>query len=160
MRSARVISPTVVLNVTEKMRIDREEVFGPVLHVKAYRDLDNVIRDLAERPAPLVATWFGKDDATFRSFIDRTRSGGVARNDFALTNIMPGTPFGGVGRSGMGKYHGKHGFDTFSHLRTVGGSDLPVSVAGLLGGPGNTRVAKAVRSGLDGYHRLLRRRLR
>ncbi|HLS25943.1 MAG TPA: aldehyde dehydrogenase family protein [Beutenbergiaceae bacterium] len=160
MRAARIISPTVVLNVTRKMRIDTEEVFGPVLQVKAYKDLDKVIDDLARRPAPLVATWFGKDDADFRSFVARTRSGGVARNDFALSNIMPGTPFGGVGRSGMGRYHGKFGFDTFSHLRTVGGSNLPVSLASLIGGPSNTRLAQAVRTGVDGYQRLLSRRLR
>lgn len=160
MRAARIISPTVVLNVNRKMRIDTEEVFGPVLQVKAYRDLDKVIDDLARRPAPLVATWFGRDDGDFRDFVARTRSGGVARNDFALTNIMPGTPFGGVGRSGMGRYHGKYGFDTFSHLRTVGGSDLPVSLAGLIGGPSHTRLAQTVRAGVDGYQRLLSRRLR
>ncbi|MGC0273908.1 aldehyde dehydrogenase family protein [Pseudactinotalea sp. Z1739] len=160
MRAARLISPTVVLNVTEKMRIDTEEVFGPVLQVQPYRDLGRVLDDLAERPAPLVSTWFGPDDGDFRTFVARTRSGGVARNDFALTNVVPGTPFGGVGASGIGHHHGKFGFDRFSHLRTVGGSNLPVSVARLLGGPGDTRVSQVVRGGLDAYSRVLGRRLR
>ncbi|WP_152665464.1 aldehyde dehydrogenase family protein, partial [Mycobacterium sp. UM_Kg1] len=60
----------------------------------------------------------------------RTRSGGVARNDFAAQMIPSGAPFGGVGRSGMGAYHGKAGFDAFSHYRTVVGSDLPFSLTG------------------------------
>lgn len=160
MRMARLMSPTVVLGVTEQMRIDSEEVFGPVLQVHGYGEVDDVIERLASRPAPLVATWFGRDEATFRTFVARTRSGGVARNDFALSNSFPGTPFGGVGSSGMGRYHGKFGFETFTHLRTVGGSDLPVSIGRLLGGPSDARVLNAVRSGLSGYRSVLARRLR
>lgn len=160
MRAARLVSPTVVLNVTDEMQIDSEEVFGPVLQVKPYRAVDGVIDELAERPAPLVATWYGPDDAAFRSFVARTRSGGVARNDFGLSNLAPGTPFGGVGTSGMGNYHGKFGFDTFSHLRTVAGSNLPVGIADLLGGPTDARMLNAARRGMQGYRRLLARRLR
>lgn len=160
MRMARLLSPTVVLGVTPQMRIATEEVFGPVLQVYGYREVDDVIDRLATRPAPLVATWFGRDDAAFRDFVARTRSGGVARNDFALSNALPGVPFGGVGASGMGKYHGVHGFETFSHLRTVAGSDLPVSLARLLGGPGDNRVLDAVRNGLGAYRSVLGRRLR
>jgi acyl-CoA reductase-like NAD-dependent aldehyde dehydrogenase len=59
--------------------------------------------------------WYGPDDADFRNFVRNTRSGGVARNDFAAHMIPSAAPFGGVGRSGMGAYHGKAGFDTFSH---------------------------------------------
>ncbi len=160
MRTARIASPTVVLGVTPEMRIDSEEVFGPVLQVKPYNDIREVIDDLAGRPAPLVASWYGDDDAAFRSFVARTRSGGVARNDFGLSTAAPGAPFGGVGTSGIGNYHGKYGFDTFSHLRTVAGSNLPVSLARVLGGPSDARMVSAMRRGAAGYRSLLARRLR
>jgi coniferyl-aldehyde dehydrogenase len=77
-----------------------------------------------------VAYWFGPDDRDFRAFVRRTRSGGVARNEFAAQMIPSAAPFGGVGRSGMGAYYGKAGFDTFSHYRSVVGSDLPFSITG------------------------------
>jgi coniferyl-aldehyde dehydrogenase len=75
------------------------------------------------------------DDADFRNFVANTRSGGVARNDFAAHMIPSAAPFGGVGRSGMGAYHGKAGFDTFSHQRSVVGSDLPFSITGTAAPP-------------------------
>ncbi len=77
-----------------------------------------------------MAYWYGPDGDDFRGFVRRTRSGGVARNDFAAQMIPSAAPFGGVGRSGMGAYHGKAGFDAFSHYRTVVGSDLPFSITG------------------------------
>ncbi|HIZ36230.1 MAG TPA: aldehyde dehydrogenase family protein [Candidatus Ruania gallistercoris] len=159
LRAARILPPTVVLGVTEEMRIASEEVFGPVLAVHAYTDVDEVIDALAEQPAPLVATWYGPDDADYRRFVARTRSGGVARNDWALSQSLPGLPFGGIGSSGMGKYHGKFGFDTFSHQRTVAGSNLPLSIA-TLANPGDERIPSAVRSVLGQYRRVLTRRLR
>ena len=95
-----------------------------------YSTLDDVIGYVNARPAPLVAYWFGPDGDRFRTFVRSTRSGGVARNDFAAQMIPSAAPFGGVGRSGMGAYHGKAGFDAFSHQRTVVGTDLPFSMTG------------------------------
>ena len=95
-----------------------------------YQRLADVVDYINARPAPLVAYWFGPDDGDFRSFVQHTRSGGVARNDFAAQMIPSAAPFGGVGRSGMGAYHGKAGFDAFSHYRTVVGSDLPFTITG------------------------------
>ncbi|NDJ88474.1 aldehyde dehydrogenase family protein [Mycolicibacter kumamotonensis] len=129
-RASRKIAPTIVRDVDASMRIAEEEIFGPVLMVQGYRSLDEAIDEINARPAPLVAYWFGPGDKDFRDFVRRTRSGGVARNDFAAQMIPSAAPFGGVGRSGMGAYHGKAGFDAFSHYRTVVGSDLPFSLTG------------------------------
>ncbi|WP_022916605.1 aldehyde dehydrogenase family protein [Ruania albidiflava] len=159
LRAARILPPTVVLGVTKEMAIAQEEVFGPVLSVHSYTDVDEVIDGLAEQRAPLVATWYGPDDADYRRFVARTRSGGVARNDWALSQSLPGLPFGGVGSSGMGQYHGRYGFDTFSHQRSVVGSRLPISLA-TLANPGDERIPAAMRTLLGGYDRLLSRRLR
>lgn len=129
-RRSRKIAPTILQDVDHSMRIASEETFGPVLTVEPYERLSDVVDYINSRPSPLVAYWFGPDDANFRSFVRHTRSGGVARNDFAAQMIPSAAPFGGVGRSGMGAYHGKAGFDTFSHHRTVVGSDLPFTITG------------------------------
>jgi coniferyl-aldehyde dehydrogenase len=129
-RTSRKIAPTIVRDIDDTMRIAEEEVFGPVLTVLGYSQLGEVIDYVNARPAPLVAYWYGPDGEDFRRFIRNTRSGGVARNDFAAQMIPSAAPFGGVGRSGMGAYHGKAGFDTFSHQRTVVGTDLPFSMTG------------------------------
>ena len=129
-RASRKIAPTIVQGVGDGMRIAHEEIFGPVLVVMTYRDPREVVEYVNDRPAPLVAYWYGPDGTDFRDFVRRTRSGGVARNDFAAQMIPSAAPFGGVGNSGMGAYHGKAGFDAFSHYRAVVGSDLPFSITG------------------------------
>ena len=134
-RASRKIAPTIVRDIDDRMRIADEEVFGPVLTVMGYSRLNDAIDYINRRPAPLVAYWYGPDDDDFRTFVRNTRSGGVARNDFAAQMIPSSAPFGGVGRSGMGAYHGKAGFDAFSHYRTVVGNDLPFSITGTAAPP-------------------------
>lgn len=154
--ATRKIAPTLVRGVDDRMRIASEEVFGPVLSVVAYDGLATAIDHVNARPAPLVAYWYGPDGEQFRTFVRNTRSGGVARNDFAAQMIPSAAPFGGVGRSGMGAYHGKAGFDTFSHQRSVVGSDLPFSITGSAAPP----FTRPMKSYADLSLRLARRRIR
>lgn len=128
-RELRRIAPTVLLDVTEDMDVAHEEIFGPVIAVWPYDSLDDVISYVNTRPSPLAAYWFGGDGPEFRVFLDRTTSGGVTRNDIGAHWTVDGAPSGGVGRSGMGAYSGKIGFDTFSHQRTVAASTRPVGSA-------------------------------
>ncbi|MEO3757075.1 coniferyl aldehyde dehydrogenase [Mycobacterium sp. B14F4] len=159
-RMSRKIAPTIVRDIDERMKIADEEVFGPVLVVRPYTHLTEAITYLNDRPAPLVAYWYGPDDADFRRFVRDTRSGGVARNDFAAQMIPSAAPFGGVGRSGMGAYHGKAGFDAFSHYRTVVGTDLPFTITGRAAPPFGATMRAGTALGLRMARNRTRRRLR
>lgn len=159
-RATRKIAPTIVQNVDDSMLLAEEETFGPVLTVRPYRRLSDVVDYVNARPAPLVAYWFGPDDDDFRSFLRHTRSGGVARNDFGAQMIPSAAPFGGVGRSGMGAYHGKAGFDAFSHYRTVVGSDLPFTITGRAAPPFSRSTKMTTALALRMAHRRTRRRLK
>ncbi|WP_043985435.1 aldehyde dehydrogenase family protein [Mycolicibacterium llatzerense] len=159
-RRTRKIAPTIVRDVDDRMRITAEEVFGPVLVVRAYSTVSDVADYLNGKPAPLVAYWFGPDDEEFRAFVRDTRSGGVARNDFAAQMIPSAVPFGGVGTSGTGAYHGKAGFDTFSHYRSVVGTDLPFSITGRAAPPFTKSMRSSTELALWLARRRNRRRLR
>jgi len=143
-RATRRIAPTVLLGVTPDMAVATEEIFGPVIAVFGYDDLDAVIATLNGQPSPLAAYWFGEDTAEFRHFLERTTSGGVTRNDLLLHWGVTGAPSGGVGRSGMGAYSGEIGFRTFSHLRTVAANTGTEGLAARLLPPAGAPEADAV----------------
>jgi coniferyl-aldehyde dehydrogenase len=143
----RRIPLTVLEGVTDRMDIASHEVFGPVLSVFGYDDITDVIDYVNRRPAPLAAYWYGSKGGAFQEFSRRVTSGGMTVNDFALHCAIAAAPFGGVGGSGYGAYHGRAGFDTFSHARTVATSRLPMSLASLSVPPFSPRLTKAV----DGY---------
>ena len=158
-RASRKIAPTIGSGIDDRMAIASEEIFGPVLSVLSYSALPEVVDYVNARPAPLVAYWFGPDGDRFRTFVRNTRSGGVARNDFAAQMIPSAAPFGGVGRSGMGAYHGKAGFDAFSHRRTVVGTDLPFSMTGSAAPPFGRAMVLYADASLAMARRRTRRRL-
>jgi coniferyl-aldehyde dehydrogenase len=113
------ISPVIVTETTPAMRIMQEEIFGPILPVIPYTDLNKVIDYINDRPRPLALYVFTRDRRLSDTVIAHTRSGGVAVNDCALQAVQHDLPFGGTGNSGMGHYHGMEGFMEFSKLRPV-----------------------------------------
>lgn len=115
----RRMPPQVILNPTEDMRVMQEEIFGPLLPVKTYKNTAEAIADINSRPRPLALYYFGEDDTERDQVIDSTTSGGVTVNDTIFHVAQEDIPFGGVGPSGMGAYHGIEGFKTFSHAKSV-----------------------------------------
>ncbi|MEC8192502.1 MAG: coniferyl aldehyde dehydrogenase [Myxococcota bacterium] len=113
------IPPTLIVNPSDDLRVMQEEIFGPVLPVKTYRSFDEVIAFINGQPHALAAYYFGHDATEERRFIAETRSGGVCINDVIFQVTQESLPFGGVGPSGMGAYHGIQGFKTMSHAKSV-----------------------------------------
>ena len=113
------IGPTIVLGATGDMLLLNEEIFGPVLPVVPYRDLDEAIGFVAARDRPLALYCFSGSRAERERVLDGTLSGGVTLNGTLLHVAQESLPFGGVGPSGIGAYHGKEGFRRFSHARAV-----------------------------------------
>ncbi len=125
---ARRIPPTLLVDVAADAAIHGEEIFGPVLVLHTYDHIDEAISYASAGEHPLSSYWFGGDTPDFQRFVLNTTSGAVSRNDFALSYSNDDVPFGGAGMSGSGAYHGKAGFDTFSHHRPIAQSDLPVAL--------------------------------
>lgn len=109
----------IIRNPTDEMAVMQEEIFGPVLPVRKYDSIDGAIAEVNRRDRPLALYYFGADEAERRHVLDRTISGGVSLDDTILHNAMEELPFGGIGPSGMGAYHGEAGFRTFSHAKAV-----------------------------------------
>lgn len=110
---------TILRNVNDGMKVMQEEIFGPILPVMTYDSIDQAIDYVNEHDRPLGLYYFGQDKAEEQKVLNRTISGGVTVNDVLFHNAMEDLPFGGVGPSGMGNYHGHDGFKTFSHMRAV-----------------------------------------
>jgi len=96
-----------------------EEIFGPIMPVITVETMDQAVDFVNERDKPLALYVFADDDEAAESLVDRTTAGGTCINHVILHLTPPELPFGGVGPSGMGRYHGRSGFDTFSNLRAV-----------------------------------------
>src|SRR5262249_34153249 len=97
----------------------QEEIFGPVLPVVTYRSFEDALAYVRNRPKPLALYVFSRKNSTINSALTETTSGGVSVNNTLLHLANPGLPFGGAGASGIGNYHGRAGFRTFSHERSV-----------------------------------------
>ncbi len=113
------IEPTIVDNANWDDNIMKEEIFGPIFPILTYKDLDEVIQEIIKRPNPLAVYIFTKNKYLEDKILEMIPSGGCCIND-TITHIATNyLPFGGVGESGMGSYHGKSGFDTFTHYKSV-----------------------------------------
>jgi coniferyl-aldehyde dehydrogenase len=109
----------LLLDVTDEMAVMQQEIFGPILPVVTYEGLDEAIAYVNARPRPLALYFFGTEKTSQRLVEERTTSGGVVINDTILNYAQDDLPFGGVGPSGMGAYHGPEGFKTMSHAKAV-----------------------------------------
>ena len=118
-RTSRYLAPTILAGVKPDAAVMEDEIFGPILPVLTVGDVDEAIRFVNDRDKPLALYAFSSDDDTLEHVVANTSAGGVTLNHAVLHLAVPDLPFGGVGQSGMGSYHGKPGFDTFSHLKAV-----------------------------------------
>jgi len=143
--------PVALINTPAEARVLHEEIFGPVLPIVAVENSAAAIAYVNQKPNPLALYWFGKNKKHLHEVLQETRSGGVTVNDVFLHATVETLPFGGVGASGMGRYHGKAGFDTFSHKKSI------LDVRGFLG----TNLLKGTKPARPPYgkktERLLRR---
>ncbi len=113
------IPPTLIIDPTDDMSVMQDEIFGPILPVKKYRDIDSTIEYVNGRDRPLGLYYFGNDAREQDKVLTHTTSGGVTVNDVIMHITQEDLPFGGVGPSGMGSYHGYDGFKSFSHAKAV-----------------------------------------
>jgi coniferyl-aldehyde dehydrogenase len=117
--ATRILAPALLTNVSDDMQIMQQEIFGPLLPLVPYDCIDDALAYVAARPHPLALYVFDEDRATVDRVLSRSLSGGVTVNDTLLHIAQHDLPFGGVGASGMGAYHGEAGFRTFSWMKPV-----------------------------------------
>ena len=113
------MAPCIIENTSADMRVLQEEIFGPILAIVPYSTLEEAIKYVNDRPRPLALYYFDRKKKRINQVLNQTHSGGVCINDTLLQVAQEEIPFGGIGNSGMGGYHGKYGFDTFTHYKGV-----------------------------------------
>lgn len=123
----RTIHPTLLTDVTPDMLIMQEEIFGPIVPVLTYKNVDDVITYISGRPKPLALYIYSNNQNNIEKLLSRTSSGGVTINGFFSHYLENQLPFGGVNQSGMGSYHGVFGFRAFSHERAVYIQEIPAA---------------------------------
>ena len=123
----RPFTPVTVTQVSPNSLVMQEEIFGPILPIIGVSSEEDAIEFINSKDCPLTIYWFGKNKKALRNLISKTHSGSVTANDTLIQAGIEQMPFGGIGASGMGTYHGQAGFDTFSHLKPT------LQVRGLLG---------------------------
>lgn len=115
----RCMQPTLIVGADDAMSVMREEIFGPLLPIVSYETLDDAVAYVNRHPRPLALYWFGTNGTRCRKVLTATLSGGVTINDVCWHVAQDNLPFGGVGASGMGAYHGEQSFRTFSKMKPV-----------------------------------------
>ncbi|MDM1459545.1 aldehyde dehydrogenase [Myroides odoratimimus] len=118
-REKRFISPTILDNVVWEDSVMQEEIFGPILPIIAFESLDEVIEKVKEKPKPLSCYIYSKDQSLIKKILREVSFGGGAVNDSLMHLTTSTLPFGGVGASGMGSYHGRYGFEAFTHFKSI-----------------------------------------
>lgn len=118
-REKRFISPTILKNVTFEDEVMKDEIFGPILPILSFSDLNQAIKIVKEQPKPLACYIYSKNRNSINKLLQEISFGGGAVNDSILHLTNSNLPFGGVGFSGIGSYHGKFGFDTFTHYKSI-----------------------------------------
>ena len=117
--SDKRIGPTLIKIENRKDQLMKAELFGPLLPIMCIKNLEEAISDLKSLPKPLAIYLFGGEEKEQEKLLSMTSSGGICFNDVVLQAGIPELPFGGVGSSGMGRYHGKAGFDNFTHYKSI-----------------------------------------
>lgn len=115
----RYVSPTILKDVTDQMDIMQSEIFGPILPIITYENLNQAIKAVQNRPKPLALYIFGKSEKNIKTVVSETTAGSTCINNTIIQIENLSMPFGGVGNSGIGNYHGFYGFKTFSHERNI-----------------------------------------
>lgn len=115
----RTLPPTLIVNATDDMKVMQEEIFGPILPVRSWKTMDEVIAFINARPRPLALYYLGPENADCRALLTHTTSGNVGINNTLMHVAQDDLPFGGVGPSGMGAYHSVEGFRSMSHAKGV-----------------------------------------
>lgn len=117
--NTRKIAPHFIINPDDNLKIMQDEIFGPLLPIRTYKNVDEAIELVNSRARPLALYYFDNDKGAQEKILNKTISGGVTINDVILHIAMEELPFGGVGASGIGAYHGKRGFLEFSHQKAI-----------------------------------------
>lgn len=130
---AQKLPPTLIINPDDQAICMQDEIFGPLLPIKTYKNFEETISYINARPRPLAAYYFGDNKSEEKRFLTGTTSGGVSINDVMFHMLQKDLPFGGVGPSGMGAYHGIEGFKTFSHAKGIYRQPKRIAVAKLAG---------------------------
>jgi coniferyl-aldehyde dehydrogenase len=131
---ARKLAPTLVFGANDQMKLMQEEIFGPILPIQGYDSVDGALEYVNSHPRPLAFYYFDDNAHRAGELLKRTISGGACVNDTLLHFAQEDLPFGGIGASGSGAYHGISGFQAFSHARGVYVSS-PLSQVGRLQAP-------------------------
>jgi aldehyde dehydrogenase (NAD+) len=115
----KFLAPTIVVNPDVNSPLMQEEIFGPIIPIISFSGRSDMLSFINKRPKPLAAYVFTEDKEFEQKFVERVSAGSMCINDISMFMLNGKLPFGGVGTSGMGSYHGKYGFDTFSHYKSV-----------------------------------------
>jgi aldehyde dehydrogenase (NAD+) len=118
-QASKYLAPTIVLEPELSSPLMQQEIFGPILPIITVEHISQAIAFVNQRSKPLALYLYSNDSAFEHQVLHNTSAGNVCVNDGFMFMVNPDLPFGGVGDSGMGSYHGQTGFDTFSHLKTV-----------------------------------------